>query len=53
MHLPKGTAHYTRNPDYFEKLELIGIFLGVPNMDKRTTGYKSKGKVLSHEKVIV
>jgi quercetin dioxygenase-like cupin family protein len=52
MHLPKGTAHYTRNPDYFENLELIGIFLDVPNMDKKTTGYKSKGKVLKSEKVI-
>lgn len=52
MYLPKGTAHYTRNPDYFENLELIGIFLGVPNMDKDTTGYESRGEVLSHEKVI-
>jgi quercetin dioxygenase-like cupin family protein len=52
MHLPKGTAHYTRNPDYFENLELIGIFIGVPNMDKKTTGYRSKGKVLKAEKVI-
>ena len=53
MHLPKGTGHYTRNPDYFENLELIGIFVGVPNMDKKTTGYRSKGKVLEREKVIV
>jgi cupin superfamily acireductone dioxygenase involved in methionine salvage len=53
MHLPKGTAHYTRNPDYFENLELIGIFIGVPNMDKKTTGYRSKGKVLKSEKTIV
>ncbi len=52
MHLPKGTGHYTRNPDYFENLELIGIFVGVPNMDKKTTGYTSKGKVLSREKTI-
>ena len=53
MHLPKGTAHYTRNPDYFQPLELIGIFLGVPNMDKKTTGYRSRGKILKHEKTIV
>lgn len=53
MHLPKGTGHYTRNPDHFDNLELIGIFLGVSNMDKETTGYQSKGEVFDHEKVIV
>src|SRR3972149_690922 len=40
MYIPKGVSHYTRNLDYFKNLELIGIFLGVPNMDKDTTGYK-------------
>ena len=25
-----GVGHYTRNPDYFENLHLIGIFVGVP-----------------------
>jgi quercetin dioxygenase-like cupin family protein len=52
MHLPKGTAHYTRNPDYFQNLELIGIFLGVPNMEKKSTGYRSRGKIRKSEKVI-
>ena len=39
LHLPLGVGHYTRNPDYFENLHLVGIFVGVPNMDKETTGY--------------
>src|SRR5215470_6730084 len=39
MHLPTGTGHYTRNPDYFENLHLVGIFVGVPDMNKETTGY--------------
>src|SRR6516225_4075 len=43
MYLPTGTGHYTRNPDYFENLHLLGIFLGVPDMNKETTGYVAEG----------
>lgn len=52
MYLPKGTGHYTRNPDYFENLFLIGIFLGVPNMDKETTGYESCGEIAEEERAL-
>ncbi len=34
LRLPRGVGHCTRNPDYFENLHLVGIFVGVPNMDK-------------------
>jgi len=51
MYLQKGVGHYTRNLDYFNNLELIGIFVGVPDMKKKTTGYESKGKVLDHERI--
>ena len=50
LHLPRGVGHYTRNPDYFENLHLIGIFVGVPNMDKETTGYVSLGPITDAEK---
>lgn len=52
MYLPAGRGHYTRNPDYFENLHLLGIFLGVPNMDKETTGYVSEGEIRDDEKTI-
>jgi len=52
MYLPVETGHYTRNPDYFEDLFLIGIFLGVPDMDKKTTGYESCGEILEKEMVL-
>ena len=48
LHLPRGVGHYTRNPDYFENLHLVGIFVGVPNMDKETTGYVSLGPQAGH-----
>jgi mannose-6-phosphate isomerase-like protein (cupin superfamily) len=51
MRLPKGVGHYTRNLDNFESLELIGIFTGVSNMDKETTGYESLGEILDHERI--
>jgi oxalate decarboxylase/phosphoglucose isomerase-like protein (cupin superfamily) len=50
LHLPRGVGHYTRNPDYFENLHLVGIFVGVPNMDKETTGYVSLGAIIDGEK---
>ena len=50
MHLPRDVGHYTRNPDYFENLHLVGIFVGVPNMDKETTGYVSLGPITDLEK---
>ena len=49
VYLPKGTGHYTRNPDYFDNLFLIGIFLGVGDMDKITTGYKTLGEIKEKE----
>jgi quercetin dioxygenase-like cupin family protein len=52
MYLPRGTGHYTRNPDYFDNLLLIGIFLGVADMDKKTTGYESCGEITEEEKVL-
>jgi quercetin dioxygenase-like cupin family protein len=52
MYLPKGTGHYTRNPDHFDNLHLIGIFLGVPDMDKETTGYESCGEIKDEERVL-
>lgn len=52
MYVPKGVSHYTRNLDKFDKLELLGIFLGVPNMEKITTGYESRGEVFDCEKVL-
>jgi quercetin dioxygenase-like cupin family protein len=52
MYLPKGTGHYTRNPDNFDNLLLIGIFPGVPDMDKKTTGYESCGDITEEEKVL-
>jgi oxalate decarboxylase/phosphoglucose isomerase-like protein (cupin superfamily) len=52
MHLPVGVGHYTRNPDYFENLSLVGIFVGVPDMNKETTGYVSLGPITDAEKTI-
>jgi quercetin dioxygenase-like cupin family protein len=52
MYLPTGTGHYTRNPDYFENLHLVGIFLGVPDMDKETTGYAAAGEIQEVEKTL-
>jgi quercetin dioxygenase-like cupin family protein len=52
MYLPTGTGHYTRNPDYFENLHLIGIFLGVPDMNKETTGYVAVGPIEESEKTL-
>ncbi len=49
IYLPKGTGHYTRNPEYFENLFLLGIFLGVGDMDKATTGYESLGEIHESE----
>jgi hypothetical protein len=36
-HIDSASRLYTRNPDYFENLHLVGIFLGVPDMNKETT----------------
>jgi len=52
LHLPTGVGHYTRNPDYFENLHLIGIFVGVPDMNKETTGYFSLGSITEAEKTV-
>ncbi len=52
MYLPTGTGHYTRNPDYFENLHLVGIFLGVPDMNKETTGYVAEGEIQESEKTL-
>jgi len=52
MHLPTGTGHYTRNPDYFENLHLIGIFVGVPDMNKETTGYETIGNIEDSDKTL-
>lgn len=52
MHLPAGTGHYTRNPDYFETLHLLGIFVGVPDMNKATTGYELLGPITDADKTI-
>jgi quercetin dioxygenase-like cupin family protein len=52
MYLPAGRGHYTRNPDYFENLHLLGIFLGVRNMEKDTTGYIALGDIEDSEKVV-
>jgi len=41
-----------RNPDYFENLHLIGIFVGVPDMNKETTGYVSLGSITDAEKTV-
>jgi quercetin dioxygenase-like cupin family protein len=49
MHMPTGVGHYTRNPDYFENLHLLGIFVGVPDMLKETTGYKTIGDIRPEE----
>src|ERR1700732_2086704 len=51
-YLPTGTGHYTRNPDYFENLHLVGIFLGVPDMNKETTGYIAEGPIQKREKTL-
>ena len=52
MYLPTGTGHYTRNPDYFENLHLVGIFLGVSDMNKETTGYVAEGEIQENEKTL-
>jgi quercetin dioxygenase-like cupin family protein len=52
LHLPAGVGHYTRNPDYFENLHLVGIFVDVPNMNKETTGYVSLGPITDAEKTV-
>ena len=52
LHLPTGVGHYTRNPDYFEHLLLIGIFVGVPDMNKETTGYVSLGSITDADKTV-
>lgn len=53
MYVPKGEPHWTRNLDYFQPLILIGIFSGVNNMDKKTTGYESLGEILPGEMKLV
>ncbi|HZP21641.1 MAG TPA: cupin domain-containing protein [Bauldia sp.] len=52
LHLPKGVGHYTRNPDYFENLHLVGIFVGVHDMRKETTGYVSLGEITPAEMTV-
>jgi len=52
MYVPKGVAHYTRNLDYFEPFVCIGIFPGISNMDKNTTGYETMGEISLKDRVL-
>ena len=52
MHLPTDTGHDRRNPYNFENLHLVGIFVGLPDMDKKTTGYGAEGPTLESEKTL-
>lgn len=52
MHMPTGVGHYTRNPDYFENLHLLCIFVGVHDMQKTTTGYVTIGDIEESEMTI-
>lgn len=43
FYIPRGQVHWMRNTDPHEPIELVGVYIGAPNLE--ATGYEYRGDI--------